>query len=124
MAREFELHKEVVLAATPEQVWHAIATAEGSSTWRFPTPDLHPDCPDVAACDPPRHLAVRTPAADDGSTQAFEYLIETRDGGTAALRFVHSGIFGDGWNDEYVDMTSMGWDMYLHTLGEYFTHFP
>lgn len=124
MAREFKLRKEVVLEATPEQVWHAVTTAEGSSAWLFPTGDLHPNDPGVTAWDPPHRLAVSPPAADDGSTQAFEYLIEARDSGTAALRFVHSGILGDGWSDEYADMTSMGWDMYLHTLGEYFRHFP
>ncbi|WP_027945784.1 SRPBCC family protein [Amycolatopsis taiwanensis] len=124
MVREFELRKEVVLESSLEQVWHAIATAEGNSVWLFPTGDLHPDDPSVTTWDPPRRLAVRLPAADDGSTQSFEYLIEARDGGTTALRFVHSGILGDDWHDEYADMTSIGWDMYLHTLSEYFRHFP
>jgi len=39
------------------------------------------------------------------------------------LRFVHSGILGDGWGDEYLDQTSKGWDMYLFTMAEYVKYF-
>ena len=39
-------------------------------------------------------------------------LVDTaRDQGTTVLRFVHSGILGDGWGDEFLDQTSQGWDM-------------
>jgi hypothetical protein len=50
---------------------------------------------------PAGRLAIRTPKAPDGSVHAFEYLIEGRAGGSAVLRFVHSGVTGDDWNDEY-----------------------
>ncbi|MFD2421542.1 SRPBCC family protein [Amycolatopsis pigmentata] len=123
MTREFEIAKEVELDATPRQVWEAITTAEGTAGWLFTTEDVQPDGPGVITWDPPRRLAVQTPVADDGSTQAFEYLIEARDGGTAVLRFVHSGVLGDNWNDEYEDMMGAGWDMYLHTLAEYLKYF-
>jgi hypothetical protein len=62
--------------------------------------------------------------AEDGSTHAFEYLIEARDGGSTVLRFVHSGFLGEDWSAEYEDMTSHGWDMYLHTLAQYLKYFP
>lgn len=123
MTREFEIAKEVRLEATPEQVWKAITTAEGNAGWLFTTEDIQPDGPGVTTWDPPQHLTVKTPVAEDGSTQAFEYLIEARDGGAAVLRFVHSGVLGDSWNDEYEDMTGAGWDMYLHTLAEYLRYF-
>ena len=70
-----------------------------------------------------RRLAIRIPPAPDGSVHAFEYLIEARDGGKAILRFVHSGVMGDDWNDEYQSITSGGWDMYLYTLAQYHRHF-
>jgi uncharacterized protein YndB with AHSA1/START domain len=123
MTREFEIAREVRLEATPEQVWEAITTAKGTAGWLFPTPDLQPDGPGVTGWDPPRRLAVHTPVTEDGSTQSFEYLVEAREGGTAVLRFVHSGVLADDWNDEYEDLTSAGWDMYLHTLAEYLSHF-
>jgi uncharacterized protein YndB with AHSA1/START domain len=123
MPREFEVRKEVTLEATPEQVWEAIATGPGLAAWFMPM-DLDPDGADVTAWDPPRRLAIRTPEAEDGSTQAFEYLVEGRAGSSTILRFVHSGILGEEWGDEYERMTSRGWDMYLHTLAQYLQHFP
>lgn len=122
MGREFELRKQVELPATPEQVWQAITTTEGLTAWFMPM-QIDPDAAGVEA-DPPRRLLVRTPAGEDGTTQAFEYLIEARDGGSCLLRFVHSGFLGDDWGDEYEGMTSSGWDMYLDTLAQYLRYFP
>ena len=123
MGREFAIRKEVALEATPEQVWEAIATGPGLATW-FMAMELDPADGTVTTWEPGRHLAVRTPPAPDGSAQAFDYVIETRDGGGTVLRFVHSGVLGDGWGDGFESATAQGWDMYLHTLAEYFRHFP
>jgi uncharacterized protein YndB with AHSA1/START domain len=120
--REFSLRKEVELPATPEQVWRAIATGPGLAAWFGLSDAPDPDSPIVTAWEPGRRLEVRPPAGPDGSTHAFEYVIETRAGSTW-LRFVHSGIAGDDWSDEYEDTTAGGWDMYLHTLAEYLRHF-
>ena len=122
MPKDFEIRKEVALPATPEQVWHAIATGEGQAAWFMPVP-IDPDSPMVTAWVPGERLLVEMPGGDDGSFQAFEYLIEARDGGTAVLRFVHRGFLGDDWSDEFEAMTSRGWDMYFATLVEYLTHF-
>lgn len=122
MTREFELPKEVELPASPEEVWQAIATGGGLAAWFMPM-EIDPDSPEVVEWDPPRKLTVRTPEADDGSTQAFEYLIEGQGGGTCVLRFVHSGVLGEDWSDEYEGMTASGWDMYLFTLTQYLRHF-
>lgn len=121
MGREFALRKQIELPATPEEVWWAISTTDGLTAWFMPM-EIDPDAAGVEA-DPPRRLLVRTPPAEDGSTQAFEYLIEARDGGSCVLRFVHSGFFGDDWGDEYEQMTGSGWDMYLDTLAAYLRHF-
>ncbi len=67
--------------------------------------------------------ATRTPAGPDGSTHVFEYLITAREGGSTVLRFVHSGLMGDDWSDEYEHITAAGWDMYLYTLAQYHAHF-
>jgi hypothetical protein len=60
--------------------------------------------------------------APDGSFNALDYAIEARDGGTAHLRYVHSGILADGWEDQY-DAIGGHTDFYLHTLAEYLEHF-
>jgi hypothetical protein len=73
--------------------------------------------------EPTTRFAVCTPTAPDGTFHAFEYLIEARDEGTTVLRFVHSGFLSDDWGDEYEDMTSAGWNMYLHTLAQYLKYF-
>jgi uncharacterized protein YndB with AHSA1/START domain len=121
-SKKFDIRKEVALDATPEQVWEAIATGPGLTAWFAPM-DVDPDSDMVVAWEPPKHLAIQTPQAEDGSTQAFEYLIEARDQASTVLRFVHSGVFGDDWSDEYEDMTGKGWDMYLHTLAQYLSRF-
>jgi uncharacterized protein YndB with AHSA1/START domain len=124
MAKEFRIEKEIELAARPEQVWDAITTAAGNEAWLWSMPgDLRPEVPLVATWEQPEHLVVRMPAAEDGSVQAFEYVIEGRDGGTTVLRFVHSGVMSDSWEGEDPELTGRGWDMYLDTLAQYFLHF-
>ncbi len=58
----------------------------------------------------------------DGTFNALDYAIEARDGGTAHLRYVHSGILADDWADQY-DAIDGHTDFYLHTLSEYLEHF-
>lgn len=124
MSNNFEIRKEVVLEATPEQVWQAIATPEGRAAW---SPDPYGSHEDLLEDrDPPTRLAVRTPEAPNGEFHAFEYIVEARDGSTTVLRFVHSGFLGNDWDAEYnyEELTSYGWDMYLHTLAQYLKYFP
>jgi hypothetical protein len=114
---EFECRREVVLPATPEQVWEAVATTAGNAAWLFP----HPIDPSAAQVwDPPHHYAVRTEQGD--WFNALEFVIEGREGGTSVLRYVHSGIFVDDWESQY-DAVQQHTDFYLHTLGEYLGHF-
>jgi hypothetical protein len=50
-------------------------------------------------------------------------VIEAREGGTAVLRYVHSGVFEDeGWDDQF-DAVDGHTEFYLHTLGQYLEHF-
>ena len=63
MAREFEIRREVELPATPEQVWQAVATGEGTAAWMFPVAEGAPSRVGevwaghtVTVYDPPRHL--------------------------------------------------------------------
>jgi uncharacterized protein YndB with AHSA1/START domain len=125
MSREFEVKREVDLPAAPEDVWTAI-TAD-TAAWQFPTGlDVPadggpPEGAPITTWDPPHRLVIRM-EAPDGTFNALDYTIEARDGGTAHLRYVHSGILADGWEDQY-DAIGGHTDFYLHTLGEYLAHF-
>lgn len=112
---EFDIRREVVLPVGPEQVFEAVTT--GQANWLFPMPAT----PEPEAWAPPTHFAVRQ-VGEDGWFNALEYVIEAREGGTAVLRYVHSGVFTDDWDNQY-DGASKHTDFYLHTLGQYLGHF-
>jgi hypothetical protein len=124
--RRFEINRAVELPATPEQIFAAVTT--GTAGWMFPTElspavgGSGPDDPTVRTWDPPHEFRVRLDG-EDGWFNALEYVIEGRDGGTSVLRYVHSGIFTDDWDDQY-DGARSHTDFYLHTLGQYLRYFP
>ena len=125
MSREFEVSREIDLPASPDDVWTAI-TADPAA-WMFPTGmeipagTQPPDGSPVKTWDPPHRLVIRM-ESPDGTFNALDYAIEARAGGVAHLRYVHSGILADGWEDQY-DAIGAHTDFYLHTLGEYLRHF-
>ncbi|MEU5211312.1 SRPBCC domain-containing protein [Streptomyces sp. NPDC020742] len=126
MSREFEIRREVVLPAAPEEVFAAVTTHTGA--WMFPTEKVPavggegPDDPTVKAWEPPHRFEVRVDG-EDGWFNALEYVIEARDGGTAVLRYVHSGVLSEeDWDGQY-DGASLHTDFYLHTLGQYLEFF-
>lgn len=119
MSREFECRREIILPATPDEVWEAVATSSGNAAWQFPNP-IAPDGSGATTWDPPHRFAVR---AENGEWfNALEYIIEGRDGGTTVMRYMHSGIFVDDWDNQY-DAVAQHTDFYLHTLGQYLAHF-
>jgi uncharacterized protein YndB with AHSA1/START domain len=119
MAPEFECNREVVLPATPEQVWEAVATTAGNAAWLFPN-EIDPDGAAIVAWDPPHRFAVRHEQGE--WFNALEYVIEGREGGESVLRYAHSGIFVEDWDKQY-DAVQQHTDFYLHTLAEYLEHF-
>ena len=118
MAREFEIRREAELPGTPEDVWHAVATDEGNAAWLFPG---LVDREQATVWDPPHRLVMRMDGPDGWFNQ-IEDLIEGRDGSTTVLRYVHSGIFTEDWDNQY-DSAGRHTDFYLHTLGQYLEHF-
>ncbi len=128
---------EVVVDGTPEEVWQAIATGPGISSWYVPhvveereggaalasfgeAPEMQ--IPGrVAAWDPPRRIVFD--GGEDADGLAFEWLVEARDSGTCVVRLVNSG-FGDGneWDDQYDAMTE-GWKLFLFNLELHCRHF-
>jgi hypothetical protein len=124
MANPFTIVKTVALPATPEQVWHAVATREGQRAWS-PDPDAVEAPGTQVDREENRRFAVRTPTEANGAFHAFEYVVQPQADGTSVLRFEHSGDLGEDWAApyDYEAATSGGWDMYLHTLTQYLTYF-
>ena len=125
MSREFELIREVDLPAAPGDVWTAITA--NTAAWQFPTGmeipagGTPPEGGPVTTWDPPHRLLIRM-ESPNGSFNALDYTIEAREGGTAHLRYVHSGILAGEWEDQY-DAIDGHTDFYLHNLGQYLEHF-
>jgi uncharacterized protein YndB with AHSA1/START domain len=133
--RSIDLSVEVT--GTPEEVWRAIATGPGISSWYVPhvvdereggaatasfgaAPELQVPGR-VAAWEPPRRIVFDGGEGVGGL--AFEWLVEARDGGTCVVRLVNTG-FGDGrpWDDQYDAMTE-GWKLFLRNLQLHMEHF-
>lgn len=134
---------EIEVPGTPEQVWQAIATGPGISSWYVPhtvqeraggaasasfgeAPQMQVDGR-VVTWEPPRRLVMDggTPDSDEPAGGfVFEWLVQARDGGSCVVRLVNSG-FGNGaeWDDQYDQMTE-GWKLFLGNLKLHLTHFP
>lgn len=118
MPREFEIRRELELPATPEEVWAAVATPEGNEGWLFPG---LVDADQAQVYEPPHRFLIRM-EGEDGWFNSIEDVIEARSGGNTVLRYVHSGILTDDWDNQY-DAADKHTDFYLHTLGQYLRHF-
>lgn len=68
----------------------------------------------------PTHLVTRMEGPDGRFNQVEHALCPDSDG--TAMRYVHSGIFVEDWDNRY-DGASKHTKFYLHTLGEYLRHF-
>ena len=130
---EFEVH------GTPEEVWQAIATGPGLSSWFVPAefeerdgkpvtlklkfgPSMEP-CASITAWDPPRMYAGQNEGWDGSPPIATEWRIEARAGGMCLVRMVHS-LFAstDEW-DNQLEGAESGWSGFLAILKIYLKHF-
>jgi uncharacterized protein YndB with AHSA1/START domain len=133
MSTDRRLETEVVVPATPEQAWEAIATGPGITAWfmhaevdgRVGGAVIHHHGPDesstgtVTAFDPPHRFAYD----EEVAPLATEFLVEARSGGTCVVRVVMSGFAdGDDW-DKAIESYSSGWKQALLSLRLYLTHF-
>jgi uncharacterized protein YndB with AHSA1/START domain len=129
---------EVEVPGTPEEVWQAIATGSGVSSWFVPTeseervggavtahfgPGMDSSAT-VTVWDPPRRFAAESPdLGPNAPTLATEWIVEARSGGTCVVRVVHS-LFAstDDWDDQLESIES-GWPAFFRILRLYLTHF-
>ncbi|MFC8447500.1 SRPBCC domain-containing protein [Kitasatospora sp. NPDC057223] len=119
MAREFEVRREVVLPAAPQEVFAAVTGAV--SAWMFPAPEGSAEA-GATVWEPPGRYAVRV-EDEDGRPGSLEYDIRPREAAGSVLRYAHTGAFpDDDWDVRY-DSCSRHTDFYLHTLGQYLRYF-
>jgi uncharacterized protein YndB with AHSA1/START domain len=139
---EHRIERTYEVAATPERVWDAIATADGISAWMVPT-RLDPQIGGEVSFDlgdfrsigvvtdytPNRRFAYEEPwpsepgmpsAEHDLSSVtpiATEFLIESASGGTCVIRVVTSA-YGSGadWENEFFAEMVEGWIEMLDNL--------
>lgn len=133
--RKLELEVEVV--GTPEEVWEAIATGPGITSWYVPHqveeraggaasarfgPGPEMEVPGrVAEWDPPNRIVFDGGEGVDG--MAFEWTIEAKDGGSCVVRLVNTGFgAGEEWDAQY-DAMGEGWRMFLFNLQLHRRHF-
>ncbi|CAM5362564.1 hypothetical protein SAURM35S_07886 [Streptomyces aurantiogriseus] len=130
-SKEFEIAREFEVDATPEQVWDAVTSGTGGWLWPMEAPEPReggrgPFGSTVTAWDPPHRYTNRVEDVEGISEQTLnqlDYTIEPRDEGRRAwVRYVHSGIFVDDWDNQY-DAAGRHTDFYLHTLRQYLTRF-
>jgi uncharacterized protein YndB with AHSA1/START domain len=130
--RSIELDVEV--PGTPEEVWTAIATGPGISSWYVPHrveereggavslsfgPGVDVTA-EVLAWDPPHRVVF---GGGDGPGLAFEFLVEARDRGSCVVHLVNSGFgTGEEWDDQYDGMAG-GWGIFLTNLRLHLEHF-
>ncbi len=129
---------EVEVPGTPEEVWKAIATGPGVSSWFVPTRSdeaaggtivstFGPGMDSVAkvtAWDPPRRFAAESEGlGPNAPPMATEWTVEARSGGTCVVRVVHS-LFAatDDWDDQLTGMES-GWPAFFRILRLYLSRF-
>jgi uncharacterized protein YndB with AHSA1/START domain len=129
---------DVEVPGTPEEVWQAIATGAGVSSWFVPTEieereggavvsHFGPGMGSIAtatAWDPPRRLAAESrDLGPDAPPIATEWIVEARSGGVCVVRVVHS-LFAstDDWDDQLESIES-GWPAFFRILRLYLTHF-
>jgi uncharacterized protein YndB with AHSA1/START domain len=131
---------EVEVPGTPEEVWQAIATGPGVSSWFVPTEMEEVDGKPVAVksnfgpgmvsravmtkWDPPRMFAAESPGwTPEMPAMATEWHVEAKAGGNCIVRVVHS-LFAstDDW-DNQLEGTEHGWPGFFRTLRIYLTHF-
>jgi uncharacterized protein YndB with AHSA1/START domain len=123
--RPFHIVREVEVNGTPAQVWEAITTGTGAWLWPMEyEPRKGGAAPFggvVAEWDPPRRLIGRVDGDNGWFNEVDTTIKETADG-RAWVRYVHSGVFADDWDNQY-DGASQHTDFYLHTLGQYVEFF-
>lgn len=128
---------EVEVQGTPEEVWEAIATGPGISSWFVPSEiegrvggaavshfgpgDSMDSAGVIKTWEPPRRFVVET--QEGPGPVASEWTVETRSGGTCVVRVVHSWFASsDDWDNQF-EGHEHGWRAFFNILRLVLAHF-
>ena len=129
---------EVEVPGSPEEVWQAIASGPGISSWFVPTemdgraggetvshfgPGNSMDSvAKITSWEPPHRFVAETQEGPPG-TVATQWTVEAKSGGTCVVRVVHSWFAStDDWDGQF-EGHSFGWITFFRLLRLYLTHF-
>lgn len=128
---------EVEVRGTPDDVWEAVATGPGISSWFVPAavepraggsmtlsfgPGMEQVCR-VTDWEPPRRFGYGAPEESD-SPIGYEFVIEPAGPDRSVVRLVNRGFAAGPESDaEYTAMYG-GWRLFLTNLRLYREHFP
>jgi uncharacterized protein YndB with AHSA1/START domain len=130
---------EVEVPGTPEEVWNAIATGPGITSWFVPSQvdgrvggttacNFGPGMDSVATItewQPPHRFVAesRDGMGPDEPTVATEWIVEARGGGSCVVRVVHRWFTdSDAWDNQFEGHT-YGWLAFFRVLRLYLAHF-
>ena len=129
------IEAQVEVPGTPEEVWKAIASGPGISSWFVPstveervggtaTCSFGPGMDAVSTIktwDPPRRYVADS--VEEPGGVATEWIVEARDGGTCLVRVVHSWFSSnDDWDTQF-EGHEEGWKSFFRNLRLYLTYF-
>ena len=124
---------------TPEEVWRAIATGPGISSWFVPSrveervggvasanfgPGMESSAT-ITTWDPPRRLALesRDDMGPGSPAVASEWTVECLSGATCIVRVVHRWFADtDEWDSQF-EQLEQGWPSFFRILRIYLTHY-
>jgi uncharacterized protein YndB with AHSA1/START domain len=128
---------ETEVPGTPEQVWQAIATGPGISSWFVPctvdgraggsitllwAPGVETSA-SIKTWEPPHRMVAEDSWGPNAPVVATEWIVEARAGGKCVVRVVHSMFTdNDDWND-HLEGTETGWPLFFAVLRIYLQHF-
>ena len=130
---------ETEVPGTPEEVWEAIATGPGITSWFVPSevdgrvggavvcsfgPGMDSEST-ITEWDPPRRFVAEAEGetGSDGPKVATEWIVEAKDGGSCVVRVVHSWFTSsDAWDNQFEGHT-FGWMAFFRVLRLYLAHF-
>lgn len=130
------IQAEVEVPGSPEEVWRAIATGSGISSWFVPTtsderiggttvssfgPGMD-STGTIKEWNPPHSVLVETEGGPGAI--ATEWIVEARAGGTCTVRVIHRWFAdSDDWDGEF-EAHAYGWAAtFFRMLRLYLTHF-
>jgi uncharacterized protein YndB with AHSA1/START domain len=128
---------ETVVPGTPEEVWEAIASGPGISSWFVPTnleqkvggrkvahfgPGMDSGAT-VEQWEAPHRFFVRHDPGPRGPVMGSEWIVEAAAGGCCTVRVVNS-LFTDSdeWDGQITGLET-GWPGFFRILGLYLRHF-